>query len=660
MNAIAILLSAAAAASSAPANPQASPPNPLTAQQQFDAASAAQLEGRCDVAIKGFETLEARPGTAKNVKVLATIRLRKSLCLGVIGRIEEAVQNIGLALPLLSPDNPIERDDIVRARLALGRIALLEFDYARAKQEFSLAKSLLPAEKQIESLVWLSRVTMFDPGLESIQYAEEALKIAGSLAGSSKTVLADLHTLHARALLNHGRKGEAFAELKKALASQGGLTLRVSLADVVTRSDLALAAMMNGDPEAARQYLAYTGAGRFEKSPFARAAQMEPPACGGPANLAPDDVAVVEFSIKDDGAVGYATPIFVSRNGPAGVEFARAVHGWSWKVADVAAIPLLFRQVTRVELRCSTSAERPDVTEMLGEDLVTWLADNKFELFPANDNETMRFNAAKAEIGRRTASGGGVALVPPLLALGVSPLATEDERQNWLVQARDILVQVRAPVTVRSFFEVQIAYNSASGWGDGSRRREMLRTVLSQSDIAADPHASGTLRLLIADSGYHSPAPVDATSLVLTTANDPRLPAGDPLKTAALVRLATLQAKAGDIVAARESYEKTGLSAQQCALVDARPSLKRSGASSSDFPMEAMHWGFEGWVSVEFDILPDGKTSGLRAVVAYPPLVFRDAAVGILKDSRYEQTYRPDGGPGCGGARQAINFQIPH
>jgi outer membrane biosynthesis protein TonB len=89
------------------------------------------------------------------------------------------------------------------------------------------------------------------------------------------------------------------------------------------------------------------------------------------------------------------------------------------------------------------------------------------------------------------------------------------------------------------------------------------------------------------------------------------------------------------------------------------PVLKRTGAGAGDFPMEAMRWGFEGWVRVEYDIQPDGKTANQRAVIAYPPLVFRDAAVGILKDARFAQSYRPEGGPGCGGAQQNINFRIP-
>ncbi len=86
--------------------------------------------------------------------------------------------------------------------------------------------------------------------------------------------------------------------------------------------------------------------------------------------------------------------------------------------------------------------------------------------------------------------------------------------------------------------------------------------------------------------------------------------------------------------------------------------LKRAGADSSRFPMEAMRWGFEGWVKTEYDIAADGKTTSQRAVIAYPPFVFRDAAVGMAKDFRFEASYRPEGAAGCTAAQQNIAFHI--
>lgn len=660
MNFVNIVVSAAVAASPAPSVPPVTPSKPLTAQQLFDAASTAQTENRCGEAIKGFEALEARPAAARNEKVLASIRARKGSCLATVGRTEEAIRDITAALAVLSPDNPVEKGDIARARMSLGKIAYLAFDYAGAEHEFETARSLLPEDQQFDSLVWLARATMFDPDPKSIAYVEAATKIAQSSGPLGKKDMADLQTLHARALLNHGRTAEAYAELKQALKAKGGLTSRVGLADVVTRSDLALAAMLAKDTYAARQYLAYTGAGRFEKSPFDTAAQMSPPACGGPGNLQPDDLAVVEFSVKDDGSIGYAAPIYASRNGRGAAEFARAVYGWSWRSKDVVKIPALFRFATRVEIRCSTAEERPDAALVLNEELKAWLADRKVPMLPEANSEAARVKLARAELAKGAAQPGSLTLLPALLVLANSPLVATEEAEKLLVRARDMATAAGAPVGVRTLMEIRLTGSSAGKWTSGARRREMYRALLARPDIAADPHASATLRLLIGESAYRSPSPPDAEDIVAAVANDSRLSDGDPLKAAAFVRLAGLQAQAGAIDAARQSYEKSGLSAQQCALVDARPSMKKSGASSSDFPLEAMDWGFEGWVRVEFDILPQGTTASQRAVIAYPPLVFRDAAVGILKDSRYEQSYRPAGTPGCGGAQQTVNFRMSH
>lgn len=648
----ALFLATAAAA----APPEA--PKPMTAQQQFDAASAAQAEGRCDDAIKAFQELEKTQAATKNPKVLASIRVRKAMCLAGVGRAEAATRNIELAIPVLDPNNPVERIDLALAHIAKGRIAYLAFDYAAATREFETAKPLLPPDKQFDVLVWLTRSTMFDAGADSVTNADAALAIARA-SNVSKDRLADLQTLHARALLNHGRASEGFAELKKALAAQGGLSLRVGLADIVTRSDLAIAALLVGNTEAARQYLAYTGAGRLEGSPFTRAAQMAPPPCGGPADLKPDDFAIVEFLINNDGSVGYASPIYVSRGGAAAAaEFARAVSAWSWLPKDAASIPPLFRIATRIELRCSTANERPDVARLLGSDYLSWLVEQKVALLPNSASETAQVALARSEIAKREAAGG-LGLVPPLMTLATSPLASPKETSAALTRSRDLLYAAGAPATVRAFVEIRMIDYSIERWTNPNARRAALRELLARSEFAADPRVAGTLRLLIAEPVYKTPPPSDAIELLNATASDSRLPAGDPLKTGAFVRLAGLQAGAGDVAAARQSYAQSGLSAQQCSLVDARPVLKRTGAGAGDFPMEAMRWGFEGWVRVEYDIQPDGKTANQRAVIAYPPLVFRDAAVGILKDARFAQSYRPEGGPGCGGAQQNINFRIP-
>jgi outer membrane biosynthesis protein TonB len=133
----------------------------------------------------------------------------------------------------------------------------------------------------------------------------------------------------------------------------------------------------------------------------------------------------------------------------------------------------------------------------------------------------------------------------------------------------------------------------------------------------------------------------------------------DPIRVGALARLSSLELAAGNVPAAQAAFQATGLTAQQCALIDAGPGMKRSGAQSSDFPREAMQWGFEGWATIEHDVAADGRTLNQRAVIAYPPFVFSEAATGIIKETRYEQSYRPDGSLGCGGKTQRIVFRMP-
>jgi len=184
-----------------------------------------------------------------------------------------------------------------------------------------------------------------------------------------------------------------------------------------------------------------------------------------------------------------------------------------------------------------------------------------------------------------------------------------------------------------------------------------LRALLEDVKFGMDAKASNAVRLTLVDGDWVSQA--EAATLLNQVVDDKRLAPRDPLRVAALLRLSSLEARTGDLGAARTAYQQTGLEAQQCALVDARPSLSQRPDTGNAFPQEAQRWGFEGWVKTEYDIAPDGKTLNQRAIVAYPPFVFRDAAIGVAKTMRFTQTYRPEGGPGCSGAETQIKFLLP-
>ena len=72
---------------------------------------------------------------------------------------------------------------------------------------------------------------MFDHDGEALKLADEARTIVASTPGMTKKDVAISQTLYARVLMNEGRKKEAYDLLKDSLRKQGGLSLKVGLAD---------------------------------------------------------------------------------------------------------------------------------------------------------------------------------------------------------------------------------------------------------------------------------------------------------------------------------------------------------------------------------------------------------------------------------------------
>lgn len=652
------LLLAAALAASAPAVPPTAPaPAPIqNAQAAFDAATAAQESRNYTQAIAMFEALETRPGMNRTSQVMGIILIRKGLCLLEIDRLDDAWKALERGLALVRTDSPNFRADLYQARIGLGRIAFLREAMEQAMAEFAIADALaVDAPDHIRVKLHMVRATMFDTDDTAVRIADEALTLARATPTIKKDDLASVLTLHARALMNHGRAKDAYAELQQALSKQGGLKTKISISDAQTRSDLAIAALLTGDKDEARKYMAYTGAGRIEEAPFRSATSLAPPACDSDADLRPEDSVIVEFNIRDDGSVGYATPIYATRPGRGAQAMANAVLAWSWRPADVVKIPLFYRLVTRIELRCSTSASRPATANLLAADALRWLATAGAKPVRIERSEAESLAPLKAELAAREAAGGGVAAIPVLVALGNNPVMAPADRIQRLTRAHDIAVTAGAPVTVRTWLDILILLaNHDSDHIDDYRAG--LRALMAEPAIVADAKASNVIRLLIAEPRFRSPPPADAIALVTQVAGDGRLATNDPLRVGALVRLAALEIAAGNPAAARSAYARTGLDEQQCALLDAPPALLKTHADSNDYPLEALRWGFEGWVRVEYDITAEGRTTQPRAIIAYPPFVFRDAAVGMARDFRYSQSYRPGGSAACSGEQQGINF----
>jgi tetratricopeptide (TPR) repeat protein len=305
---VAPLAALAAAALAAPL-PAA---EPATVQQQFDQASEALFAERWQEALAGFDALEKR--LARNPASLAVVRVRKGEALLRLNRLAEAKQALELGLPALPEGDASLRDDRASALLALGAIAERALDYRLANRHYRAAQASADTPvlqgRAFDGVI--DTGTFVDPAT-ALADADRGLAWYAAQKGLPKEVQGDLLALKGRVLLNLGRFDEAHSLLRDGMKKLGGLTTKVTQSDVIARSDLAIAALLAGKEAQAREYLAYTGAGRIAEQ-LIPGMEMNVPKCGE-NGLSPSDVGVVEFAIAEDGTVARVSPVYASGGG---------------------------------------------------------------------------------------------------------------------------------------------------------------------------------------------------------------------------------------------------------------------------------------------------------------------------------------------------------
>jgi hypothetical protein len=384
---------------------------------------------------------------------------------------------------------------------------------------------------------------------------------------------------------------------------------------------------------------------------------MTPPDCGGDSDLRPDDIAVVEFSIGDDGTIVYASPVYASRGGKVALQFARAVRGWSWKPEQVKALPAFFRYRARVELRCSTEFPKPSLLDYLDKSLAKWLEGRGVDIPLKHDGADAALLAAERKelVDLEKVKGmDSLALVPILHLLSRNTVLEIAEGAGFAQREAAILAANKAPAMARLSADLKgWQSKNSDSWG-GRRYFRILEAAAASGPYAEDPEARAVLRLMMSDAsrGFDKER---SLALLDQVATDAAVPAENGFKVGALIRKASILTQRGDLAAAKAVYAQTGTTADQCSLIDSSPRLVGVGGT---FPDEAKMWGFEGWVSVQFDVGADGRTINQRAVISYPPFIFTKAGDDTLKTARYEKAFRPDGGIGCGGVTQRVRFTM--
>ncbi len=686
---------AAAEVATAPA------PAPVpTLQETFTAASDAAEAGHCDQALAMFEKLAVDPRVKPGSLPAAAIAVRRGRCLIKTGKEEQGTAFVLSGLPTLEAAGEGFANEVAVTGSLLGSAALQRFDHDGAVKWFTRAASASDQITRLGAMIRLAQTTQFDGDGAALQTIDKAMAELTGKTAQERDSKASFLSVRGRVLMNLGRDKEAAEDLKRALALAGGLTLRVSLSDVAVRGDLAQAMLLLGQRSEARKYLAYTGAGRIEDSPFTIATSMEVPTCTGEPGLRPEDSAVVEFSIGTDGQVGAAQTVYSRGSYAAAATFAQSVRDWTWKPEAIAKMPVFYRSLIRAELHCTTaSGEVRGLMAPIYERLNSWAGTIAWKdttglgpppILPghAGRDDAENGGAAPGSVtrrqaveklraagdqhfaaGRTLAAGAAFAQASINASVGDRNAAADRTHAITMISAAD--PQHRDPDAVAALAALRLyQVGDEAGGSAGSRQsrsRESwakaleagLRRGLDDPLIKADALAQDALKVGIATAVRADVMGAEQTALLQAVADDTRLEDGHPLRQMALLRLANAAAQGKRFDVAQALFTRTGLTEQQCALIGDIPRMKANNATSNDYPMEAQLMGFEGWVKVEYDIDAAGHTANQRALIAYPPFVFVEAAKDVARGVRYDPSYRPSGKLACAATSDTVRFINP-
>ncbi len=630
-----------------------------TVQQDFLAAEALDTAKNYTGALVAWTALEAR--TKPGSRSRAIVQVRKADVLYRLFRYDEAAAAANEGLAGLPVSDATLRTDLRRTWYMLGTIAANTLDYAGAAAAYAKAEQFAdtPGEKLGPQVGLIEMLTFVDPAAAKTALARaDAVLASAAFDDNVKALLARRRTI---LLLNTGDLPGAKASAMAAVKLLGGLTPKTSGLDVQARSDAAIALILGGQPDSAREYMAMTGAGRMPKGRFDPAAEMQSPTCGGEAGLKPSDVAVVEFGIDDQGRVNAVTPVYAAGGGRVALEFARAVQGWSWSPDTVKDVPPFFRYNVRVEMRCSTAFERPSISQGLDAALEQWLADKRVAVPSAptaGDAQALPSQRA-ALAAAEGASPNSLGTLAALHRLVENRTVPREERARLAARGLAIATANDAPASARLGLDLIARIEALVDPWLNDRYRRTVTPMASEPVYASDPQARAAIRLILADRARADRGEDGQTSILLRqVADDAALKPNDPLRVGAFVRLASIEQRNGRADVARASFASSGLSADQCAILDAPPKPVSSPGADA-FPMEAMRWGFEGWTQVQFDVAADGTSAARRTLLSYPPFIFSKAGTDYIGGVKYAKTFRPDGGLGCGGNTNRIRFMMP-
>lgn len=640
-------------------------------QDAYNAAQAALDEGRYQEAADGFARLLATlpKADAPGNRTAGIMRSRLGAAYLALHQPDLAIPVLERALATLPAATEADRSERVDAQLAYAHALETGLERARAKAAYrdALASAIAAGMEGhvADARIGLGRLSVFDDPATARDQLDAAIPLVEKLLTANRDKVGDIYGLRGRVELNHGDLAAAKMWFERGLKSAGGLGLKVSVYDTRIRSDLGIVTYLQNNREVARKYFAYTGAGHLEGG-LTNGADTPLPACGLATGIEPTDIVIIEFSIGADGRVIAPNTVYSSRPGLIEDAFERAVARWSWRPERLAKLPAFWRNAVRLQLACSDTGKRPALSAPFYREIGKWAAAQDIPAAPRAVSDALQITLLREEISRRLALKDSRQTLPIDIALANNALASLPERVA--AYQRIIATLAREPnlSDARNVIEMEAetAVADAAAKNFGERTKTLTNTVypalltrIEQRGQAVSRGAAfvGTnLAIFLEAAGRQAEA--ERRFQVVADMPETVLPAADPIRQVALLRLASIAAAQKDMTVARQRLDATGLSPEQCALADVRPAKTGGRVTSADFPPEAAAWGFDGFASVAYDIDTDGKPVNARATIAYPPFVFADGAAKAVRHFRFMPIFRNGTSTGCNGMNQNLNF----
>jgi outer membrane biosynthesis protein TonB len=625
-------------------------------QEIYNGAQAAFDKQDWNAAIAGFERI-VPPPPRRLSQSQAVIASRLGYALLQKGRFEEARGSAERAIAALPA---AAADGLTDALLIAGQSAHRLLDYDVAAADLRRAKALAIQTNDPDARTFaiaelaLTLITV-DPAAAGAEldtlFADPAAMVR--IKGDQLAIYQDLR---ARAAMNAGDFRTAQKWADRAVGKADWLTEKVTMTDIVARTDAAIVYGLLHDDENTRRFMAFTGAGHLKDINWVPKYDGELPVCSRETGINPQDTVIVWFAIAADGHVYGVEPIYASHAGTLGETFARTVSSWNWNPDLIAKVDPFWRNALVIQLRCQSRPAPEGLDKPFRVAFGDWL-----ESKGVSDRFGDHASYVGADDPRLTATD--LTAVPALLGR----LAQSGDKPFDTAPIHRLLDANQAPAAAYAvLLDAEARHSLTKSAPQTTWRRAQARAlgagiVALDAKFAGDP-AIAWLRLEQALALEGAGAFADAAPLLRKVEATPEavLPATAPIRRVALLHEAIVARRLKQASDGDAKLAAAGVTADQCSLFDTRPLRSGGDLGSGDFPIAAMRWGFEGVVREAFDIDDNGHLKNVRTVFAYPPFIFAPTTETAIKALRYEPPRIGGKAVGCTSQMQSVRFTLPN